>query len=440
MATRVLVAAGCSLLSAFALSGVATAAPAVPSLEGETLQATGRLFDRAATCDPSGNSTIAFHWSGFAGGPYPGTFTEDGTVTIGPQTGFGAGRFGFALGQVTQFDAQFTIDSPVGTVTGSKQLIAPVPASPFPLVEDQQYPQNTGLCTTFTNLDILGLIGASGDATDLRATLRYEASIEGAGGGTDSGLSFVEALEATAQVGVASAGTGGAQETFPISDAAPMPQLLTVSPVAATNPVGSSHTVTATVATADAPVPGVNVHFDVTGADNVTGSCTTGATGQCDFTYQGPELPGADLIEAYADSNGNGVHDPSEPTASATKAFVLPVSTGGEAHGGGRIDMLGVGRVAFEFHAKSTDLPRARCTVVTADVTVECLNSTAFVLTPTHATIFGMATVNGVATNYRIDADDLSEPGAGRDTFKIQTDSGFVAGGTIASGNVQIKQ
>ena len=102
--------------------------------------------------------------------------------------------------------------------------------------------------------------------------------------------------------------------------------------------------------------------------------------------------------------------------------------------------MLGVGRVAFEFHAKSTDLPKARCTVVTADVTVECLNSTAFVLTPTHATIFGMATVNGVATNYRIDADDLARRGAGRDTFTIQTTSGFVAGGTLSSGNVEIKQ
>jgi hypothetical protein len=440
LAFRALLAACCSVVATLGLSGIATAAPAVPSLEGETLQASGQLFNRAATCDPSGTSTITFHWSGFATGPYPGTFTEDGVVTIGPQTGFGAGRFGFALGQVTQFDASFTIVSPAGTVTGSKHLIAPVPANPFPLVEDQQYPQNTGLCTTFTNLDILGLIGASGDATDLRATLHYEASITSATGGTDSGLSFVEAIEATAQAGIASAGTGAASETFPISDAAPQPQLLTVSPVTATNPVGSSHTVTATVATATAPVAGVTVHFTVTGADNLTGACTTGANGQCDFTYQGPALPGADLIQAYADSNGNGVQDPGEPTASATKAFVLPLSTGGEAHGGGRVDMPGVGRIAFEFHAKSKDLAHAKCTVVTADVTVQCLDATALVITPTHATIFGSATVNGVATNYRIDADDLSEPGAGRDTFKIQTDSGFVAGGTIASGNVQIKQ
>ena len=102
--------------------------------------------------------------------------------------------------------------------------------------------------------------------------------------------------------------------------------------------------------------------------------------------------------------------------------------------------MPGIGRIAFEFHAKSQDLRTARCTVVTANVTVQCLDATALVITPTHATIFGTATVNGFVTNYRIDADDLAEPGAGRDTFQIQTDSGFVAGGTIASGNVQIKQ
>ena len=454
MTFRVLLAAGCSVLPMLALSGVATAAPALPSLEGETLQATGQLFDRAATCDPSGSSTIPFHWSGLAVGPYSGTFTEDGVVTIGPQTGFGAGRFGFALGQVTQFDANFTIDSPVGTVTGSKHLIAPIPANPFPLVEDQQYPQNSGLCTTFTGLDILGLTGAFGDATDVRATLHYEATVVGAGVGSDSGLSFVEAIEATAQAGIDSAGTGAAEETFPISDSAPLPQLLTVSPVAATNPVGTSHTVTATVTTAASPVPNVTVHFGVTGADTLTGACTTGANGQCDFTYQGPELPGADLIQAYADSNGNGVQDADEPTASATKAFVLPLSTDGEAHGAGRIDLLGsppgppgpgphgppgMNHVSFEFHAHSDRELDAKCNVVAQNVRVQCLNATLLLITPTHVTIFGSAKVNGVATTYRIDADDLARHGAGRDTFTITTGNGFTAGGTLSSGNVEIR-
>lgn len=33
---------------------------------------------------------------------------------------------------------------------------------------------------------------------------------------------------------------------------------------------------------------------------------------------------------------------------------------------------------------------------------------------------------------------DNGEPGAGRDTFKIQTSSGYIAGGTLDNGNVQI--
>jgi hypothetical protein len=39
----------------------------------------------------------------------------------------------------------------------------------------------------------------------------------------------------------------------------------------------------------------------------------------------------------------------------------------------------------------------------------------------THAAIFGNASVNGTATTYRIDVDDLAEPRGGSDTFKIQT-------------------
>jgi hypothetical protein len=443
MPSRAVLAAAAVAALALVFAGAAASAAAVPSLEGETLVPTNQRFNRAATCDAGGVSTIPIHWEGLAFGPYPGTFTEDGTVTIGPQTGFGAGRFGFALGQVLSYDVQFRIDSPAGVVTGEKHLVPPLPANPFPIVGDQQYPQNSGLCTTFAGLDILGLTGASGDMTDVRATLHYDATVDSATGGTDSGIALVEALEGTAQAGIASAGTGGGQELFAVSQTAPLPQILTLSPAAATNPVGSTHTVTATVATADERVPGVTVHFTVTGSDSATGVCTTDANGQCDFTYTGPELPGADLIEAWADSNGNGAEDAGEPTATATKAFVVPLSTPGEAHGAGRLELPGQGhegRVSFEFRAKSSDKKfEAKCNVVAKDVKVKCLDATAIVITPTHVTIFGTATVNGQATNYRIDADDLARRGAGRDTFKIQTDSGFTAGGVVASGNVEIK-
>jgi hypothetical protein len=56
----------------------------------------------------------------------------------------------------------------------------------------------------------------------------------------------------------------------------------------------------------------------------------------------------------------------------------------------------------------------------------------------THATFFGNATVNGVPTTYRIDVDDLGEPGAGRDTFRVQTAGGYSAGGVLTHGNIQI--
>ena len=67
-------------------------------------------------CDPTGTSSASFAVSGTATGPYPGTYTETGTITWGPQTNGGG------TGSITSFQAQFTITSPNGTVTGSKTL------------------------------------------------------------------------------------------------------------------------------------------------------------------------------------------------------------------------------------------------------------------------------------------------------------------------------
>lgn len=74
-----------------------------------------------ATCNPNGTSTINYYTSGDAVGPYPGTYTESGTATIGPATG-PEGVNGFLLGTITTIDAFFTIDSAVGQVTGTKHL------------------------------------------------------------------------------------------------------------------------------------------------------------------------------------------------------------------------------------------------------------------------------------------------------------------------------
>jgi hypothetical protein len=83
---------------------------------------------------------------------------------------------------------------------------------------------------------------------------------------------------------------------------------------------------------------------------------------------------------------------------------------------------------------------KGNCTVIdrSAGVKVKCLDVTSYLQIGLHATFSGHATVNGTATTYRIDVDDPGEPGAGQDTFKIVTGSGYSAGGTLTQGNVQI--
>jgi hypothetical protein len=217
----------------------------------------------------------------------------------------------------------------------------------------------------------------------------------------------------------------------------------TLSPPNAVNPVGTTHTVTATAVTAGTasePLAGVTVFFTVSGSVDTTGRCTTDQTGQCSFTYQGPSAPGADVIRAYADANGNGVEDPGEIEGVATKEWTIPASAPGQVTGGGQAPAVD-GRIVFGFNAQNQNNGvKGNCNVIDVafDVHVKCLTVTALVISGTHATFSGEATVNGVATDYQIDVDDLAEPGQGRDMFKVQTGSGYAAGGPLTAGNVQI--
>ena len=222
------------------------------------------------------------------------------------------------------------------------------------------------------------------------------------------------------------------------------PALVTLYPPDAINPVGTQHTVTATVNNLFGnPVPGITVRFTVTGSINKTDSCLTDSNGQCSFTYTGPQLAGADLISAYADTNGNGVQDGGEPVAvPATKAWVPPTSTPGQANGGGQFYNTGhTDKIAFGFSAKNKDGKlTGECSVVdpSTSTTVKCTDATSFVEAGTHATIFGDATVNGAVTTYRIDVDDLGNPGKNKDDFFITTGTGYTVGGVLTAGNIQV--
>jgi hypothetical protein len=72
-----------------------------------------------------------------------------------------------------------------------------------------------------------------------------------------------------------------------------------LSPASSINPVGTVHTVTATVTLNGAPVPANGIDFDVVAGPHIgaTGSGTTNLSGQASFSYTGT-IVGTDTIEA----------------------------------------------------------------------------------------------------------------------------------------------
>ncbi len=117
------------------------------------------------------------------------------------------------------------------------------------------------------------------------------------------------------------------------------------------------------------------------------------------------------------------------------------VLTAGHATGGGYLGDVAGGIVSFGFNVMSDGTSvRGQCRVTdhTTGDEVKCLNAKLLNRTATHATFSGEALVNGVKRTYVVDVDDLGEPGAGGDTFKITTDNGFAAAGVLSGGNVQI--
>jgi hypothetical protein len=118
---------------------VATVTPAMaqappPALTGELLAADDAAVPTVAKCGPD-RATISYMATGEAlAGPYPGPFTETGIVTLGPVTGT------FGERPVLKFRAEFTIDSPLGQVTGRKKLAKP---ADFPAVAGQCFGEHS---------------------------------------------------------------------------------------------------------------------------------------------------------------------------------------------------------------------------------------------------------------------------------------------------------
>ena len=169
-------------LSSLIGAGAAVAQTALPpSLQGEHFYAEEYFTFRSGEIDVTGTCTttvgstfkITYTASGIATGPYPGTYTETGSVTALNTSELP--EYQAALGVVTEWKATFTIDSPLGQVTGEKNLSLLLGS--HAACQDNSRPFNI-------------------DGQNAIAHLTYEATIRTAAGTfTDEGSSFAQVLQ-----------------------------------------------------------------------------------------------------------------------------------------------------------------------------------------------------------------------------------------------------
>lgn len=391
------------------------------TLNGETLSRTTLGADDAAfqisnlNCTQGGVAGFDFNTSGTASGPHPGTYTESGSVTFQNAPG----------GVILSFSSQFTITSGANVITGTKQL-APV--------QPPEGGNNRGACQVLQNGNLTNTL------VSMAVAAQYTATIPTAAGSvTETGTSRVFG-QWTRSVSGAGAVNGvySFNETYRnVAQVA----AVTLTPAAAFNPVGTSHTVTATASNASgAGVAGARVFFDVTadGSSVVGFQCLTNASGQCSLLYQGPEFPRADAITACVDRNDDGALDPTDPCAAATKEWVFPVSTPGASNGGGQFLDAATGTdINFGFSFKGGGGTKGSCHVndKARDTNVKCLGVLAYVQGTNEAVVYGTAEVNGAPGYFKV---VLTDDASGSDAFSIITQGGYAAGGAVTQGNIQL--
>jgi hypothetical protein len=266
---------------------------------------------------------------------------------------------------------------------------------------------------------------------------------------------------------------------------------LSLAPATATNPVGTRHTVTATVTSTDTDGrpsrgPGVPVEFDVTSGPNMgqtshptlanTGACspsdcTTDANGQVSWTYMSNGLPGTDTIRACFPDRPVAVQRDGDEARTCTTATKTWGTSTGKVTGGGQVSgdpvfsadgvLLSVpalvpslanpnSQASFGFVVQSTGgTPKGNLEYSDkpAGVRIKATSISSLLITPgtcgasTHAEFSGTAAVTrstGTTTqSFTAQADDCGEPGT-MDKFGINT-AGYSNGPSLLiGGNIQI--
>jgi hypothetical protein len=174
-----------AILAAFALAAQPAGAddPSTATLAGEEMLVQDVTLT-TLDCDPAQVSTVGYMASGVATGPYPGTFTVQGTVTIEPQTLPGP-RTGTVAGPLQSLSETFTINSALGTVTGTKSLPSTGATA-----------SDIGSCQHVTGFATDPVTDATGTVVDVFSQPVYTATIQDTSGTTevtgDASLSFTE--------------------------------------------------------------------------------------------------------------------------------------------------------------------------------------------------------------------------------------------------------
>ena len=110
-----MLAIGCAVgLVTLAASACVVPPPPTISLAGEYLRSEPPATITSGTCNPAGVSTFTIVATGEATGPYPGTFVETITATVGPQTE--EPQPGQFRGDVTSATSVLDITSAAGNV------------------------------------------------------------------------------------------------------------------------------------------------------------------------------------------------------------------------------------------------------------------------------------------------------------------------------------
>lgn len=227
-------------------------------------------------------------------------------------------------------------------------------------------------------------------------------------------------------------------------DLSPFTSDLSLSPLKATNVVGSTHNVTATACLNQKPVEGITVTFTITGAHNISGTATTDSNGQATFAYKG-SVVGTDTIAASANINGKEVA--SQLATCEWSGNVGPVIMVGKITGGGWIDAKQkMSGKSFGFVSEYTDGDdRIKGDVEfnnhqTKDVfhSTEIETQTIDKSTNT-AMVTGKGRLNGeTGHTFKLIVSDKGEPGAGVDTFEIYVDGTLIGSNILEGGNIQI--